>query len=197
MPPPPPLPLTLAFAFLMNQLLAFALTALLLVGCGTPASYKDANGRELVVSLDKVDIQDFATAGSTMLQSMVNAPAFQKAGAAPVLQVGGIVNDTANNFDTSLLLTKITAPLVNAGRVRLLESDPVALAARKASGAAAVPVAEFVLKGKILEDRARAGSTRQASYVFQLTLVEVKTSLAVWQDEKTVTKQGSKNAVGF
>ncbi|MEY4272445.1 MAG: hypothetical protein RL250_1311 [Verrucomicrobiota bacterium] len=182
----------------MNKLLALAATACLFVGCGTPASYKDANGRELVVSLDKVDIQDFATAGSTMLQSMVNAPAFQKAGAAPVLQVGSILNDTANNFDTSLLLAKITSPLVNAGRIRLLESDPVALAARKASGAsAAVPVAEFVLKGKILEDRARAGGTRQASYIFQLTLVDVKTSLAVWQDEKTVTKQGSKNAVGF
>ena len=181
----------------MKKLLALAATACFLVGCGTPASYKDANGRELVVSLDKVDLQDFATAGSGMLQSMVNAPAFQMAGRVTVLQIGSVVNDTASNFDTSLLLSKITAPLVNAGRVRLLESDPAALAARKATPGAAVPVAEFVLKGKILEDRARAGSTRQASYIFQLTLVDVKTSLAVWQDEKIVTKQGSKNAVGF
>jgi len=28
-------------------------------------------------------------------------------------------------------------------------------------------------------------------------LVEVKSSLAVWQDEKIVTKQGTKNSVGF
>jgi PBP1b-binding outer membrane lipoprotein LpoB len=181
----------------MNKLLALAATAFLVVGCGTPASYKDSNGRDLVVSLEKVDIQDFATAGSTMLQSMVNAPAFQKAGAAPVLQVGNVLNDTASNFDTSLLLTKITSPLVNAGRVRLLDSDPAAVAARKATPGAAVPVAEFVLKGKILEDRSNAGRTRQASFVFQLTLVEVKSSLAVWQDEKIVTKQGSKNSVGF
>ena len=75
--------------------------------------------------------------------------------------------------------------------------DPAAVAARKATPGAAVPVAEFVLKGKILEDRSNAGRTRQASFVFQLTLVEVKSSLAVWQDEKIVTKQGSKNSVGF
>ena len=182
----------------MNKLLALAAATFLLVGCGTPAAYKDPNGRELVVSLEKIDIQDFATAGSTMLQSMVNAPAFQRPGAPPVLQIGTLTYDTSSNFDTSLLLSKITSPLVNAGRVRLLESDPAALAARKASGATtAVPLAEFVLKGKILEDRARAGSTRQASYVFQLTLIDVRSSLAVWQDEKTVTKQGSQNAVGF
>ena len=60
-----------------------------------------------------------------------------------------------------------------------------------------MPVAEFVLKGKILEVRSNAGSTRQASYEFQLTLIDVKSSLAVWQDVKIVTKQGSKNSVGF
>jgi PBP1b-binding outer membrane lipoprotein LpoB len=33
--------------------------------------------------------------------------------------------------------------------------------------------------------------------VFQLTLVEAKRGVAVWTDEKVVTKQGTKNAVGF
>jgi PBP1b-binding outer membrane lipoprotein LpoB len=179
----------------MNKSLLLA-SALLIVGCGTPASYKDPNGRDLVVSLEKVNIQDFATAGSAMLQSMVQSKAFDRKD-APVLQLGQILNDTTTNFDTSLLLSKITMPLVNAGRIQLLESDPVASAARLATPGAKVPVAEFVLKGKILEDRANAGSTRQASYIFQLTLVDVRTSLAVWAKEETVTKAGSKNSVGF
>jgi len=179
----------------MNKSLLLA-SALLIVGCGTPASYKDPNGRDLVVSLEKVNIQDFATAGSAMLQSMVQSKAFDRKN-PPVLQLGQILNDTTNNFDTSLLLSKITMPLVNAGRIQLLESDPVASAARVATPGAKVPVAEFVLKGKILEDRANAGSTRQASYIFQLTLVDVRTSLAVWAKEETVTKAGSKNSVGF
>jgi hypothetical protein len=179
----------------MNKLFLLACAALI-VGCDTPASYKDPNGRDLVVSLEKVNIQDFATAGSQMLQSMVSSPAFAKG--APVLQLGIITNDTANNFDTSLLLSKITVPLVNSGRVTLLDSDATASAARAAAGSGAnVPRAEYVLKGKILEDRANAGSTRQNSYVFQLTLVEVKRGVAVWQEEKIVTKQGTKNSIGF
>ena len=179
----------------MNQLSLLA-CAVLIVGCGTPATYKDPNGRELVVSLDKVNIQDFATAGSQMLQSMISSPSFSKG--APVLQLGSVTNDTADNFDTSLLLSKITVPLVNAGRVTLLDNDATANAARSTSGSRAnVPQPEYVLKGKILEDRSNAGSTRQSSFVFQLTLVEVKRGVAVWTDEKIVTKQGSKNAVGF
>ena len=179
----------------MNKLFLLACAALI-VGCDTPATYKDPNGRDLVVSLDKVNIQDFATAGSLMLQSMISSPAFSKG--APVLQLGMITNDTANNFDTSLLLSKLTVPLVNSGRVTLLESDAIASAARAASGSSAnVPKSEYVLKGKILEDRANAGSIRQNSFIFQLTLVEVKRGVAVWTEEKVVTKQGSKNSIGF
>ena len=179
----------------MNKLSLLA-CAVFIVGCGTPATYKDANGRELMVSLDKVNIQDFATAGSQMLQSMVSSPSFSKG--APVLQLGSITNDTADNFDTALLLSKLTVPLVNANRVTLLDNDATANAARATSGSNAnVPRAEYVLKGKILEDRSNAGSTRQSSFVFQLTLVEVKRGVAVWTEEKIVTKQGTKNAVGF
>ena len=179
----------------MNKLSLLA-CAVFIVGCGTPATYKDPQGRELVVSLDKVNIQDFATAGSQMLQSMVSSPSFSKG--APVLQLGSITNDTADNFDTALLLSKLTVPLVNAGRVTLLDNDATANAARATSGSNAnVPRAEYVLKGKIIEDRSNAGSTRQSSFVFQLTLVEVKRGVAVWTEEKIVTKQGTKNAVGF
>ena len=54
-----------------------------------------------------------------------------------------------------------------------------------------------LIQSVVAEDRSNAGSTRQSSFVFQLTLVEVKRGVAVWTEEKIVTKQGSKNAVGF
>ena len=116
----------------MNKLSLLA-CAVFIVGCGTPATYKDPQGRELVVSLDKVNIQDFATAGSQMLQSMISSPSFSKG--APVLQLGSITNDTADNFDTALLLSKITVPLV--GDVLLNEltrEDALALASRFDAG---------------------------------------------------------------
>jgi PBP1b-binding outer membrane lipoprotein LpoB len=56
---------------------------------------------------------------------------------------------------------------------------------------------DYTLSGKILENRASAEGIQQASYIFQLSLTEVKTGLAVWEEEKTITKQGSKGSVGF
>jgi len=144
----------------MNKLSLLA-CAVFIVGCGTPATYKDPQGRELVVSLDKVNIQDFATAGSQMLQSMISSPSFSKG--APVLQLGSITNDTADNFDTALLLSKLTVPLVNANRVTLLDNDATANAARATSGSNAnVPRAEYVLKGKILETAATPAAPAKA-----------------------------------
>lgn len=179
----------------MNKIL-FLATAVVIVGCGTPAGYKNPEGRELVVSLEKVDIQDFATAGQAMLQSMLTSPAFDRPGAKPVLEIGRIRNDTASNFDTDLLLSKLNVPLVNSGRVVLISRDPVAEEARAKVGGA-VPKPGYVLSGKILEDRSKAGKTRQASFIFQLTLIDVRNGTAAWTEEKIVTKQGSKNSVGF
>lgn len=179
----------------MNKLFLLA-CAVLIVGCETPASYKNPEGKDLVVSLGKVDIQDFATAGQAMLQSMMLSPAFDRAGAKPVLEIGRIKNDTATVFDTDLLLSKLNVPLVNSGRVTLISKDPVAEEARAKVGGT-VPKPDFVLSGKILEDRAKAGKTKQASFVFQLTLIDVRNGTAAWTEEKIVTKQGTKNAVGF
>jgi hypothetical protein len=55
---------------------------------------------------------------------------------------------------------------------------------------------DYTLSGKIIEVRDRAGDTRQSSFVFQLSLSS-NAGVAVWEDEKTITKQGTRPAVGF
>ncbi|MBP7143481.1 MAG: penicillin-binding protein activator LpoB, partial [Opitutaceae bacterium] len=55
----------------------------------------------------------------------------------------------------------------------------------------------YTLSGKLIEDRARAGRTRQVTYTFQMSLTTVKDGLAVWEDEKQITKIGTKPSVGF
>ena len=187
--------------------------ALAFVGCETPATYVDPNAGAGVVSLDQVNIQDFANAADGMLQSLYDSPAFvgakAKDGGSPVLMVGRVRNDTAGNFDTDLLVKRLTTSVTRSGKARVAKAagfggaeDQAAAEARKAAAAesgqsAAAIIPDFTLSGKILEVRAQAGSTKQVSYVFQLSLTEVKTGLAVWEDEKQITKQGKKNSVGF
>ena len=196
----------------MNRTLLIA-AALALVGCETPATYVDPNAGAGVVSLDQVNIQDFANAADGMLQSLYDSPAFvgakAKDGGSPVLMVGRVRNDTAGNFDTDLLVKRLTISVTRSGKARVAKAagfggaeDQAAAEARKAAAAesgqsAAAIIPDFTLSGKILEVRAQAGSTKQVSYVFQLSLTEVRTGLAVWEDEKQITKQGKKNSVGF
>ena len=197
----------------MPPRLLIAAATLALAGCETPATYVDPNAGAGVVSLDQVNIQDFGNAADAMLQSLYDSPAFKgakaKDGGAPVLMVGRVRNDTAGNFDTDLLVKRMTVSVTRSGKARVAKAagfggaeDAAAAEARKAAAAesgqsAAAIIPDFTLSGKILEVRAQAGSTKQVSYVFQLSLTEVKTGLSVWEEEKQITKQGKKSAVGF
>ncbi len=60
-----------------------------------------------------------------------------------------------------------------------------------------IELPDFTLSGKILFDRTKAGSTRQVAYIFQMSLIDTATNRVVWEDEKTIVKQGNQNQVGF
>jgi len=187
--------------------------ALAVTGCSDPAKYEDANGNRTIVSLDKVNIQDFSAAADFLVQSLMSSEEFgniARAGKKPVVAVSSVRNDTASPFDTDMLMQKINTALIKSRKVLISTTvgpggrapDQLARELRQvddfAAGRDTVPQApEYTLSGKILEDRASAGSTRQTSYIFQLTLTDVRQGAAVWMDEKTVTKQGEKNSVGW
>jgi uncharacterized protein (TIGR02722 family) len=194
--------------------LLLAAAALALTGCQPKeAAYVDPSAGAGVVSLDQINIQDFGNAADGMLQSLYDSPAFAgkkaKDGGAPILMVGRVRNDTAGSFDTDLLVKRMTVSVTRSGKARVAKAagfggaeDAAAAEARRAaaqeSGVSATPlIPDYTLSGKIIEVRAQAGSTRQTSYVFQLSLTEVKTGLSVWEEEKQITKQGKRSAVGF
>ncbi len=196
----------------MNKLLPLLALAAF-TGCQTQqAVYVDPNKGAGIVSLDQIDIQDFANAADAMLQSLYDSPAFagaSRGGQRPVFMLGNLTNDTAVNFDTDLLTKKITVSLTRSGKVGVAKAagfgGPADLAAAEArrnaaflGGEQAKPILpDFTLSGKIIETRAAAGNVRQTSFVFQLSLTNVKTGLADWEEEKIITKQGTRNQVGF
>ena len=189
----------------MKHTLKILLAALLLAGCDTPAVYVDPNTGAGVVSVDAINVQDFALAADGMLQSLYDSPAFAKTkavdGGSPVLLVGRVRNDTQDNFDVDLLVKKMTVSITRNGKARVAKAidigEPVDAVAAEARKGAPSLRPDYTLSGKILETRASAGKIRQTTYTFQLTLTDVRTGLSVWEEEKAVTKQGSKSSVGF
>ncbi|MBQ2731707.1 MAG: hypothetical protein IJF68_01485 [Opitutales bacterium] len=176
--------------------------AAVLCGCATPAHYIDPDGNETVVSLNAVDIQDFTTAANALVGQMLMRDAF--AGTKkPRIALSLIKNDTTQNFDVSLLTDKVQQRILESGLATVSMSmsidrkRDVVRQEMAGMGATETILPDLTLIGKIAEVQARASSTKQVSYVFSMQLADAKTGDLVWMGEKTVTKQGEKNAVGW
>ena len=55
---------------------------------------------------------------------------------------------------------------------------------------------DFTLSGKIIEKRDRQDDVRQVTYAFQLSLTD-NNGLAVWEDEKEISKQSKRGVIGW
>ncbi len=192
-----------------------ALAALtLLNACSSPkTAYVEPGSSRLVTTLDQINIQDFARAADTMVASLIDHlinPGLLKSGVPgepALLAISRIQNNTGQQLDTDLLVKKIRVDLLRTGKVWTSTTiayggpeDPLAaeeqqLLARSSAGATRRP--DYTLSGKIIENYTRAGNVRQVAYVFQLSLTKTPEGIAVWEDEKTIVKQGSRPTVGF
>ncbi|WP_309384068.1 penicillin-binding protein activator LpoB [Cerasicoccus frondis] len=198
-------------------LLSLAALPVIFAGCsssGTPgrnARYVDSEGTQTIVSLDKINIQDWSNAADQMVQSMLLSGVLDRAPTQPaVLGIGRITNKTTQQVDTDYLTKKIRVALNQSGKVVTtttyglgnyaedeLARQTMEIQKFENNDTSTQPLPYFTLTGKLLEDRASAGKTNQVTYTFQLSLTQTNNGLAVWEDEKNITKQGEKNAVGW
>ena len=197
----------------MKSKIIFSLLAALpfvIGGCATNAHYVETGGRENVVSVNQINIQDYIQAANAAVNDLLASVALDRVPNPPaVLAISRIVNNTGQQIDTDLLVKKIRVAVLNSGKAQTTTTmglggtaeDPMAKGLQQEnefkSDQKATRTPDFTLSGKIIETTARAGSTRQSTYSFQLSLTDSKTGLAVWEGEKEITKQGTRPSVGF
>ncbi len=179
-------------------------------GCGTPARPIETGGTESITSIDDVDMQDINKAASGMLESLLVQGTLSGGKNKPAqLVIGTIVNDTSSRFDVGEMTYRMREQLVNSGQAAVVTTygnnpeDATAQDAAKREaflkGQTSVPGVDpdFSLTGKITQVKREAGNVRQATYTFRLTLTNLRTGLEAWTKVVDVTKQGTKNAIGF
>jgi uncharacterized protein (TIGR02722 family) len=179
-------------------------------GCRTPAHYIQTGGRESVVSVNQINIQDFIQAANTATSDLLASGALDKVSTPPaVIAISRIVNNTGQQIDTDLLTKKIRVALLNSGKAQTTTTmglggtaeDPMAKGLQQEAEFKAdqkvTRTPDFTLSGKIIQTIARDGNTSQSTFSFQLSLTDAKTGLAVWEGEKEITKQGGRATVGF
>lgn len=182
-------------------------------GCQTTggARYVDSGSNRTVVSLDQINIQDWDRAADDLVSSLLSSGVLERAPQQPaILAISRIVNNTQQIVDTDHLTRKIRVALNQTGKVVTTTTiglggrveDPLAAEAAQmqafmGGGTHQQAMPNYTLSGKLLQDNARAGNTRQVSFIFQLSLTSVTDGVAVWEDEKVITKQGNRPAVGW
>ena len=202
------------------KFIAAAVLPALALGCAT-AKYIDHDGRDSVVNVGQINTQDWIRAADELTQSLLLSGAIQGvAGKPKILMIGRIKNNTTQHIDTDSLMKKIRVALNKGGRAltttavgldgpedesskavrELRADDEFNQATIPGKGNLVSP--DYSLSGKIIQNNARARrgllpTIRQSEFAFQLSLTDLKTGLAVWEEEKLIVKQGSRAAVGW
>ncbi len=193
--------------------LALLPASLLFTSCGSNAVYVDSGGPNTIVTLDSINIQDWSRAADEMVESLLGSNALDNAPRKPaVMALSRIVNNTTLSIDTDMLTTKIRERLLQSGKVVTSTTiglggkaqDPLAKEMkdyeRFQSGdrsPSKTDMPDYTLSGKILEDKVSAGRTKQTTYIFQLSLTNVRSGTEVWVAERQITKQGTRSSVGW
>lgn len=180
----------------MIKIVAVVAMAALVSGCSSRQPYGRADDTELLTS-ERIDIQDFEDAAMSLSESLLDAGILGRGGERSLILVSVFINDTSMQVDRDRLLKQIRITLNRAGVAYAMSEDPVAQqekAVRDFIDDRDSPKPNYTLSTKILEDRVSQGKTNQVAYFFQMTLTEIDTGIAVWEEEQRIVKQSKRSS---
>lgn len=184
--------------------------SLLLTGCVTTSETRtvDAKGPESL-NTSSINPQDWANAADQLTGSLISSGALERAPRQPaVLAIDRVINNTQLMVDTDLLIKKIRVALTQTGKVAISSTMGLGERAVVASEAAELEEMEtgkkqknvrpdYTLLAKLIQQTDTANRVTQNTYAFQMSLVEVKTGLTVWEEERQIAKQTKRPTVGW
>lgn len=197
-------------------LLGITLISLFLSGCSPSTRRIDATGTEGLVTVDDINFKDWQIAaekgiGSLLASGVLNRPDGRKT----IMMVSTVKNSTNEHINTRILTDKIRQALLRSGKaltttaiggngpddmaskqVRRLEDDDMFNqdTVQKA-GTAIAPDMSF--SGEIVQQQASSGRVRESYFFFHMALTDLKTGLAIWEENVEIAKQKSKSLIGW
>jgi penicillin-binding protein activator len=182
--------------------LVTAAGAALFTGCATDAHYVQTGDREQIISLNQINIQDYANAANAAVKDLLASGALDRVANPPALvEVSRVINNTGQQVDQDLITQKIAMALTQSGKAQIKQVDKMGKGYEQETqfmnDQKSTRLPDFTLSGKIIETVDRAGNTRRTTYTFQLSLNDTKQGVQAWIGEKEIGKQGTRNSVGF
>lgn len=187
------------------------LTPILLTGCAVKNI--DVDNKKELASIDQVmelEYRDFQKTANIMVKDMLATGAVKNPnGGRYVMVVSRISNDTMQVIDTDQIVKKIRTQLLRSGKVVVTTAigldtpeDPMVMKARQLRESSEVNQANVAKKGTIVApDLSLSGKITQRNYklrwgkerveyMIQLSLTDLNSGLALWEDERPIIKEG-------
>jgi len=200
-----------------KNVFALLLVSMFFAGCGSVAPHRiDPEGNQGLTTVNELNFKDWQMGASKCINSLLQSGVLDKSdGTKAILMISTIKNSTLQHVNVHQLTKDIRIALLRSGKaitttavsaggaedkatrqVRELRDDEMFNQRTvKKMGTAIAP--DFSLSGEILQQRTVQGRTEESYFEIQLSLTDLNTGLAVWEDKKRIAKQGTRPALGF
>ncbi len=202
-------------------LLPFLCAALLLsTGCRsrTHVERMDPNTTQGLATVDQLDFKDYQIAAEGLINKLLSSgrlDGYNRNGAPAVMMVSTIRNSSMQHIDTQLLTQRVTIALDRSEKVVTTTAhsgrgamDPAVVESRdlpnreiydpttlQRTGTAIG--AGLSLAGEITQLTRRDGNRSESYFMIYMTVTDLRTGLAIWQDAEEIVKQGTRSRFGF
>ena len=195
-----------------KTLFSVAVIAAIFSGCATSGYMQNGSKVKDAEPITMgIDHTDFEKAASDAVESLLSSGSLERPGGGRyVVAMGKVI------IDTALLTTKIRIAMLKSGKAvittavaaggaedamshdvrELRENDEFAQNTIAKKGTLLAP--DMSLSGKIIQRNIKTTDNKQlVEYYFQLTLTQLQTGLAFWEDEININKIGSNKSVSW
>ena len=191
-------------------------SVLVLSGCGTTAHRIDASGNSGLTTTHEINFKDWQIAANKCINSLLDSGTLDRNdGRKTIVMVSRVKNRTTEHINTAILTSKIRLAILRSGKavtttavsssgsedsatkdVRMLKHDELFdNRTVQKNGTAIAP--DMSLAGEIIQQKTKYGRSEESYFFFHMTLTDLKTGLAYWEDNVEIAKQSKKAFVGI
>ena len=186
----------------------FIFLPLLLTSCGTTAHLIEVGSDEELTTISSIDPRDWQKAAADSIGSMLESGVLKRPdGRKNVVMISRIRNYTLQHLESRLLTAKMRQAILASGQAVVTSaignSSNVDLAVRRirdkeyddlfnqdtVQKRGTVIGPDLSLSGSITQQTAVQGRTEESYFVFHLVLTDLKTGLALWENNVEIAKQ--------
>ncbi len=194
----------------MPKLIFFTLMLVLMTSCGTTARMIEIGSDEDLTTISSIDPRDWQKAAADSISAMLESGALKRTdGRKNVVMISRIRNYTLQHLDSRLLTAKMRQAILASGQAIVTSaignSSNIDLAVRRirdkeyddlfdqstVQKRGTVIAPDLSLSGSITQQTTVQGRTEESYFVFHLVLTDLKTGLALWENNVEIAKQGT------